>query len=56
MESVRIWWLSLDGAEFEILGVPAEEWSCNRGKSIRRFPGGVVGEEADDYEYRQPDE
>ena len=44
---------SFEGYEFEILGVPAEDWPCNRGKSVRRFPGGLVGEEADDYEYAQ---
>ena len=47
---------SFEGYEFEILGVPAEEWPCNRGKSVRRFPGGLVGEEADDYEYAQTDD
>jgi hypothetical protein len=47
---------SLEGEEFEILGVPAEEWPCNRGRSVRRFPGGLVGEEADDYEYAQTDD
>ena len=46
---------SLEGEEFEILGVPAEEWPCNRGRSVRRFAGGLVGEEADDFEYMQMD-
>ena len=47
---------SFEGYEFEVLGVPAENWPCNRGKTIRRFPGGVHGEEAAEYEYAQADD
>ena len=39
-----------DGSVFDVMGVPASEWPCNVGKSIRRFPGGKRGEPSDDYE------
>ena len=42
--------------DFEILWVAAKDWPCNRGKSVRRFPGGMIGEEAEFYEYEQTDE
>jgi hypothetical protein len=39
-----------EGAEIELMNTPPTEWLCNAGKSVRKYPGGVKGDEADEDE------